>query len=43
MYNEDNPQICITETFNFLDVSGNGELSVADLQGLLEFLFTSPL
>ena len=29
--NEDNPQICITETFNFLDVSRNGELSVAEL------------
>ena len=29
--NEDNPQVCITETFNFLDVSADGELSVAEL------------
>ena len=28
---ESNPQLCINETFNFLDVSNNGELSVAEL------------
>ena len=28
---ETNPQECITETFNFLDVSNNKELSVAEL------------
>ncbi len=29
--NDSNPQACINETFNFLDVSSNGELSVAEL------------
>ena len=29
--NDSNPQNCINETFNFLDVSSNGELSVAEL------------
>ena len=28
---DSNPQNCINETFNFLDVSANGELSVAEL------------
>ena len=28
---DSNPQNCINETFNFLDVSSNGELSVAEL------------
>ncbi len=28
---DSNPQACITETFNFLDVSSNGELSIAEL------------
>ena len=28
---DSNPQNCINETFNFLDVSGNSELSVAEL------------